>query len=209
MKRQFITFQSVQDSYQFLQYLGASPRLVQHVKLVGEAAEMLILQFQKFGIAFDADLIRSGVVLHDVGKILHPSELIEKGTAHEVAGELLLLSKGVDPKIARCCRSHGQWQKIECSFEELVVALADNLWKGKRIIELERKVFSKAVERCGKDYWDIFMALDGEFEKVALGGDLRLSRSDHTQNNKDALLSEYPFDYQKAKPNRFAVCNET
>ena len=169
MKRQFTTFQSVQDSYQFLQYLGASPRLVQHVKLVGEAAEMLILQFQKVGIAFDADLIRSGVVFHDVGKILHPSELMEKGNKHEMAGELLLLAKGVDPKIARCCRSHGQWQKLECSFEELVVALADNLWKGKRITELENKAISKAAVRSGKDYWDIFMALDGEFEKIAAG----------------------------------------
>lgn len=177
MKRQFTTFPSVQDSYRFLQYLGASPQLVQHVKLVGEAAEMLIFQFQKVGIAFDADLIRSGVIFHDVGKILHPSELIEKGDKHEMAGELLLLSRGVDPKIARCCRSHGQWQKIECSFEELVVALADKLWKGQRITELENKTVSKAAARCNKDYWDLFIVLDGEFAKVALEGDLRLSRS--------------------------------
>ena len=45
MEQQFISFQSIQDSYQFLQKLGASPRLMQHVKLVGEAAEILILQF--------------------------------------------------------------------------------------------------------------------------------------------------------------------
>jgi hypothetical protein len=32
--------------------------------------------------------------------------------------------------------------------------------------------------------------------------------SDHTQNSDDELLAEYRFDYQKAKPNRFAVHSE-
>ena len=33
--------------------------------------------------------------------------------------------------------------------------------------------------------------------------------SDQPQNLEDELLAEYNFDYQKAKPNRFAVRNET
>lgn len=34
--------------------------------------------------------------------------------------------------------------------------------------------------------------------------------SDHTQNSsEDELLPEYRFDYQKAKPNRFAVDHKT
>lgn len=33
--------------------------------------------------------------------------------------------------------------------------------------------------------------------------------SDKTQNPEDELLAEYHFDYQKAKPNRFATRNET
>jgi hypothetical protein len=33
--------------------------------------------------------------------------------------------------------------------------------------------------------------------------------SDHTQNSGDELLAQYHFDYQKAKPNRFAVRSET
>jgi hypothetical protein len=90
-----MTSQSIQHNYRLLQDLGASPRLIQHVKLVGEAAEILILQFQKLGISFDSDWIRSGVAFHDAGKILHPSELIEKGNEHEAAGEILLLSQGV------------------------------------------------------------------------------------------------------------------
>jgi hypothetical protein len=173
------TFQSIQDAYKLLQHLGASAHLIQHVKLVGEAAESLISSFKQFDIAFDADWIRLGVVFHDVGKILHPSELVQKGNQHEATGEILLLANNVDPKIARCCLSHGQWQQMECSFEELVVALADNLWKGKRNTELEHKVITTVAELSCQDYWDIFLGLDREFEEVAAKGDLRLSQSNY------------------------------
>jgi hypothetical protein len=171
------TFKSLQDAYRLLQYLGASPHLIQHVKLVEEAAEMLISQFQQLDLLFDPDWIRLGVAFHDTGKILHPSELVEKGTLHEAAGELLLLAQGVDPKIARCCRSHGQWQQMECKFEELVVALADCLWKGKRNNELEHQVIAKVAEMLDRDYWDMFVSLDNGFEKISARGDLRLARS--------------------------------
>jgi hypothetical protein len=33
--------------------------------------------------------------------------------------------------------------------------------------------------------------------------------SDHTQNPEDELFPEYRFDYEKAKPNRFAVGHKT
>jgi HD domain len=171
------TFQSKQDAYELLQNLGASAHLVQHVTLVGEAAELLILQFQQIGILFDADWIRLGVIFHDVGKILHPSELVDRGNRHGAAGETLLLERGIDRKIARCCRSHGQWQQLECDFEELVVALADCLWKGKRNTELEYQVIAKVTRMSRQDYWDVFGCLDDRFEEIAAGGDSRLARS--------------------------------
>ena len=33
--------------------------------------------------------------------------------------------------------------------------------------------------------------------------------SDQIQNSEDELLAEYHFDYQKAKPNRFALAHKT
>jgi HD domain len=177
MSQNFKSFQSTRDAYELIKELGGSDRLIQHVKLVGEAAEQLIVMFQNLGVAFDLEWVRLGVAFHDVGKILHPSELVEKGTEHEAAGELLLLSRNVDPKIARCCRSHGQWQHLECSFEELVVALADNLWKGKRNVDLEHLVIDRATVILEQDYWYVFVDLDSSFERVAAGGDLRLARS--------------------------------
>jgi hypothetical protein len=177
MAQQFKTFQSISDAYRLLAAFGAPDRLIQHVKLVGEAAEILILHFQQIDIEFDRDWIRLGVAFHDVGKILHPSELVEKGNRHEAAGELLLLSKNVDPKIARCCRSHAQWQQMECDLEELVVALADNLWKGKRNTKLEERVIAEVAQLLSQDYWDVFACLDDKFEEIAATGDRRLAQS--------------------------------
>ncbi|WP_310419560.1 HD domain-containing protein [Chamaesiphon sp. OTE_8_metabat_110] len=177
MKQSFKSFQSVYDCYQLLQDLGAKLRLIQHVKLVGEAAEILISQLQQLDILFDREWIRLGVAFHDTGKILYPSELVDRGNRHEAAGELMLLEQGVDPRIARCCRSHGQWQQLECSLEELIVALADNLWKGKRNNELEHRVVTKIADMLDRDYWEMFITLDSGFEEVAAAGASRLSRS--------------------------------
>jgi hypothetical protein len=38
----FIFFQSVRDAYKLLEDLGAADRLIQHVQLLGEAADELI-----------------------------------------------------------------------------------------------------------------------------------------------------------------------
>jgi hypothetical protein len=135
------------------------------------------LQFQQLDLEFDREWIRLGVAVHDVGKILHPSELVEQGNRHEAAGEILLLEQGVDPKIARCCRSHAQWQQLECSLEELVVALADCLWKGKRNNELEHRVITKIADLIDRDYWEMFVTLDTGFEEIAAAGAARLARS--------------------------------
>ena len=177
MKQQFRNFDSVEDAYKILEDLDSPPHLIQHVKLVAQAAEILILQFQQLNISFDPEWIRLGVAFHDTGKILYPVELTERGDRHEAAGEQLLLNRGIDPKIARCCRSHGQWNQMECSFEELAVALADCLWKGKRNVELEHLTISRAAQMLNQDYWDVFVKLDDLFEEIARNGDLRLSIS--------------------------------
>jgi hypothetical protein len=164
-----------QDAYQLMQQLGATPKLLRHVQLVGEAAELLVAELQYFQL--DDRLIRLGVAIHDAGKILHPQELSHPGNQHEADGETLLLSHGVEPAIARCCRSHAQWQTMACSLEELMIALADNLWKGKRNQSLEDLVIRELASRSQQDYWYVFMQMDACFEQIAAGGDNRLLRS--------------------------------
>jgi HD domain len=171
------TFVTVDDAYVFLKELGASSKLITHVKLVAEASELLIAKLRSLDVGFDISFVRLGVAFHDTGKILHPEELQVKGINHEAAGEQLLLANGIDAELARCCRSHGQWQNMECTLEELLVALADTLWKGKRSQDLENLVVKRLSKQYSRDYWELFMEMDACFEKIAEDGYSRLMRS--------------------------------
>jgi hypothetical protein len=66
---------------------------------------------------------------------------------------------------------------MPCSLEELVVALADTLWKGKRDASLEKQVMEVISERLGQNFWDLFIELDNSFETIAASGTRRLLRS--------------------------------
>lgn len=165
------------EAFEILKSFNAPEHLITHVSLVGEAATMIVDCLDSLGVEFDSQFVESGVVLHDLGKVIHTQEMYEKGSKHENEGEQLLLGKGVDPKLARVCVSHGQWLNLECSLEELLIALSDKLWKGKRVQDLEEKVIKLVADTIHADYWDLFTTLDSCFEDIALKGDERLSRS--------------------------------
>lgn len=167
------------DAYRLIEQLGAPPHLIRHLKLVGEAAEELISAYNALGIKFNSKLIELGVAVHDAGKIEHQSELYSPGSLHEVAGEALLLSHGVQAEVARCCVTHAAWNRPDISFEERSVALADKLWKGKREPELELMVVDCAAFILGCGRWEIFTQLDAVFESIASRGEERLQRSQH------------------------------
>lgn len=166
-----------QDAYDLLRRLGAPQRLLVHVQLVGEAADRLMEEYADLGLDVDAKLIALGVAVHDAGKIRHPEELEGAGSMHESAGEVLLLTHGVQPEIARCCVSHAKWQCGDVSFEERSVALADKHWKGKREEALELTVIDNVAAKLGLERWDVFTRLDAVFEAIAAGGAERLARS--------------------------------
>ncbi len=170
-------FKDVKEAQEFLIKLGAPPRLIRHVCLVGEAADLLIAKLSQMGISFDASFVRLGVLFHDAGKILHPEELVAKGNLHEPDGESFLINNGIDPRLARCCKSHGQWKTMECSIEELLVAASDKLWKGKREADLEKEIIERLSKLVNQDYWELFIEMDSYFEMIAANGEERLSRS--------------------------------
>ncbi|MEI8257972.1 MAG: HD domain-containing protein [Deltaproteobacteria bacterium] len=166
------------DAFDLLRVLGAPPRLITHVRLVVEAGDLLLVALARLGVALDADFVRTGIAVHDVGKVRHPEELTGQGNRHEPAGEQLLLERGVDPRLARVCRSHARWASIaDCSLEELVIALADKLWKGVRSPRLEERVIDEVAARLGRERWDVFVANDDAFESIAAAGTERLERS--------------------------------
>ena len=104
--------------------------------LVGEAADLLIDAIDSLGIDLDFEFARAGLVIHDIGNIIHTNEMTRPGSEHEPEGEKILLEKGISPKLARVCMSHARWEQMECSFEELLIALSDKLWKEKRVESL-------------------------------------------------------------------------
>ena len=170
-------FKDVEEAYGFLKQLNAPSRLIRHVALVGEATDLLIQKLNQMNIDFDEKFVRLGVAFHDAGKIIHPQEFVSQGNQHEVDGEKLLISKGVNPRLARCCLSHARWEMMECSFEELIIALADKLWKGKREVNLEKAVIERISKLTNQDFWQLFIELDSCFENIASQGEERLARS--------------------------------
>lgn len=165
------------EAYQLLYSLGAPDKLITHVKLVGEAAEYLITKLEAIQFDFNSQLVRLAVAFHDTGKIAYPNELDGPGALHEPAGQKMLLEAGVQAEIARCCMSYARYNQMVCSLEELLVALCDKLWKGKRVNELELQVIDRIAKRLGRSRWELFTELDGFFEQIAAAGSERLNRS--------------------------------
>ncbi|MDR4505192.1 MAG: HD domain-containing protein [Candidatus Scalindua sp.] len=164
------------EALKLLSNLGAPPRLIAHLKLVGEAAEELIDLLKKLNLNLDYQFIKIGTALHDAGKTVHQSELSEKGNLHEPEGEKLLLENNIPPSLARVCQSHARYNEMECTLEELVIALSDKLWKGERVESLEQIIIEKIANKSGADKWDIYIKLDSCFENIARKGDDRLRR---------------------------------
>jgi hypothetical protein len=157
--------------------LGAPRRLLRHVELVGEAGDLILSKLAGLAVPLRQDFVRVGIVVHDAGKILHSAELDQPGTMHELAGEALLLGNGVSPELARVCLSHARWATMDTSLEELLIALADELWKGVRKPDLEERVIDAVALALGETRWEVFVDLDTLFEDVAAAGPERLARS--------------------------------
>ncbi len=159
-----------------LEMIGAPQRLRVHGALVCEAADALLAQMRAMNVSVDEHWVRGGAWLHDAGKAVHRAELDAPGHFHEKAGEALLVAHGVDARIARCCVSHAAWS-AELPLEELLVALADKLWKGVRQQDLETIVVDAIAAAVKRDRWDVFVEVDACFEKIADDGPERLQRS--------------------------------
>lgn len=165
------------EAITLLRLLGAKPRLIRHGEIVSEIAEQLSRVMSCHGIEHDGTLVMVGAALHDAGKVVHPEELEQPGRQHETAGERLLLERGVSPTLARCCRTHGSWDAEGVSFEEMMIALADHIWKGSRSERLELFVVDEVARRLGIERWDAFLIVDPEIETIADSGAARLAQA--------------------------------
>ena len=158
--------------------IQAPPRLVAHLTLVHDVAGKLVraLQLEFPGLEIDTDLVLFGAATHDIGKSLHSEELSGPGSKHEREGSLLLRKSGVSEERARFAVTHANWMKVpDIKLEDLLVALADNCWKGKRLSELENEVVRTISSRLGKEPWAVFAAVDGILDQIAADADVRLA----------------------------------
>lgn len=168
---------SAQAALALLRSLGAPQRLVMHGEIVSEVATHISCDLSKLGVEHDTALVVAGAALHDIGKIIYSEELYHPGREHEAAGERLLLDNGLSATLARVCRAHGKWDEAATSLEELLIAVADHLWKGTRCEQLEMLIIAEVSKRLLIDRWDAFLRLDPVFERIAAGGVERLARA--------------------------------
>jgi hypothetical protein len=157
--------------------LQAPPRLIAHLRLVHDVACQLVSWMERHhpSVEFDRDAVLFGAATHDIGKVLHPNELSGPGSSHEPAGHELLLARGVEERLARFARTHASWTADDIGLEDLLVSLADKVWKAKRVPDLEQLVTVRLATAAGQEPWEVFMALDDELDRIASGADARLA----------------------------------
>src|SRR5690242_20727491 len=109
-----------------LERLNAPPRLVAHLTVVHDAAADLLqaLKAHWRNLPLDGDAVLFGAATHDVGKVLHPGELVGPGNEHESAGPPLLEQLGIPPDRSRFARTHGTWnEEADLALEDILVAM--------------------------------------------------------------------------------------
>lgn len=156
----------------------APPRLVAHLTLVHQVVGELSLALTDAwpNLHFDRQAVLLGAATHDIGKIIQRHELAKPGTQHERAGVALLRRYGFSQEHARFARTHGEWDHDpNPRLEDLMVALADTIWKGKRDDRLEAALVALIARSQAAEPWAVYSTLDGIIQPIAQGADSRLA----------------------------------
>ncbi|WP_243710194.1 HD domain-containing protein [Micromonospora sp. KC213] len=160
-----------------LREVSAPPRLAAHLRAVHDVAwqltEAIVTMYP--ALRFDREEVLFGAATHDIGKTIHIAELSQPGVRHEQAGYELLIESGVEQRLARFAANHGTWTMPDISTEDLLVSLADKIWKAKRVPDLEDRIIQRICDITGESRWQVFMNLDGLLDRIARGADARLA----------------------------------
>ncbi|WP_042366684.1 HD domain-containing protein [Streptacidiphilus neutrinimicus] len=162
---------------ELLDRLAAPLRLVAHLRLVHDVAAQLVAWVERHcpALVLDREAVLFGVATHDIGKTLHPEELTGPGSCHEERGRELLRAHGVPDALARFAGTHAVWGSVPVGVEDLLVSLADKVWKGKRVPDLEDCVVAELRAASGRAAWEEFLLLDAFLAQVADGAEARLA----------------------------------
>jgi hypothetical protein len=162
---------------ELLTALHAPARLAAHLRAVHDVAWQLtdMLAERHPALTFDRTAVRFGAAVHDIGKVVHVDELTGPGSQHESTGERLLAEHGVPPRLARFARTHASWTAPDTTVEDHLVSLADKIWKGKRVADLEDLVITQLAASCGVERWQAFADLDDILDHLAADAGERLA----------------------------------
>ncbi|MDW8804151.1 phosphohydrolase [Streptomyces scabiei] len=157
--------------------LESPPRLAAHLRAVHDVAHQLVDWAAKRypALLIDREAVLFGAATHDIGKTVHVSELSGPGAAHEEAGQALLLGRGFSPELARFAATHASWTQPHVGLDDLLVSLADKIWKNKRAFDLEDLVVARLAEAGGRAAWEEFIALDEVLTRIGDDADGRLA----------------------------------
>ena len=78
---------------------------------------------------------------------------------------------GVPAHLARFAGSHGSWDQPGITLDDLLVSLADKVWKAARVPDLEERV----GVHLGGPPWAALLLLDDVLQDLAAGADERLA----------------------------------
>lgn len=162
---------------ELLAELGSPPRLAAHLRAVHDVAHQLVEWVERCypAVIFDREAVLFGAATHDVGKTLHLAELAGPGSAHEEAGQAILLDHGISLELARFAATHASWVDARVGLDDLLVSLADKVWKNKRVPDLEDLVVARLAEATGRAAWEEFIALDEVLACIGDAADGRLA----------------------------------
>lgn len=169
------------DAVGLLQEVSSPPRLVAHLVLVHDVAWTLMERISETfpAVHFDREAVLFGASTHDIGKTVCRNELVKSGKEHERRGMELLRGMGVAENRARFAFTHGNWKNAEpITMEDLLVALADKCWKGKRIDELEAMAADRLSRASSKPAGTCRAELDEILGSLACDAEARLAWRD-------------------------------
>ena len=166
-----------EQAAQLLEDLEAPPRLAAHLRLVHDVAHQLVawVTGRYPTLRVDREAVLFGAATHDIGKTAHIAELSGPGSAHEQAGRKLLLAHGISDELARFAATHAAWHEPGIVIEDLLVSVADKVWKNKRVPDLEDLLIPRLAEASGRTAWEEFLALDDILASIGNGADQRLA----------------------------------
>jgi hypothetical protein len=160
-----------------LESLQSPPRLAAHLRAVHDVAWQLTdwASKRRPPLDFDRDAVLFGAATHDIGKTIHVAELSGPGSAHEEAGRELLLAHGFGANLARFAGTHASWTAPDVGVEDLLVSVADKIWKNKRVPDLENLLITQLAQASGREAWQELMDLDDVLAHIGTGADQRLA----------------------------------